>query len=144
MASSVPQQPMTTAGGSSAANTNTTANVPLDEMGAADAVAPSAVPTLKVMRLQAPQLGSPAAGSLFSPNNLLSSNLLLPDSFGVIHVGETFSAYLGVLNSSLEMPVRGLSMVAQLQTPSRRILLPTALDRNNSNNNNNNNNNNLT
>lgn len=136
MASSVPQQPMTTTGGSSAANT--TANVPLDEMGAA-AVAQSAVPTLKVMRLQAPHLGSPAAGSLLSPNNLLSSNLLLPDSFGVIHVGETFSAYLGVLNSSLEMPVRGLSMVAQLQTPSRRILLPTALDRNNSNNNNNNN-----
>src|SRR5210317_1056479 len=99
MASSVPQQPMTTTGSSSAA-IGTTANVPLDEMGAA-AVVQSAVPTLKVMRLQAPHLGSPAAGSLLSPNNLLSSNLLLPDSFGVIHVGETFSAYLGVLNSSL-------------------------------------------
>jgi hypothetical protein len=139
MASSIPQQPLATTGGSSAA-ANTTANAPLDEMGA-PAVAQSAVPTLKVMRLQAPHLGSLAAGSLLSPNNLLSSNLLLPDSFGVIHVGETFSAYLGVLNSSLEMPVRGLSMVAQLQTPSRRILLPTALDRNSNNNNNNNNNN---
>lgn len=90
----------------------------------------AAVPTLKVMRLQAPQLGSPAAGALLSPNQILSSNLLLPDSFGVIHVGETFSAYLGVLNSSFEMPVRDLSMVAQLQTPSRRIQLPTALDKN--------------
>eukprot|EP00985_Skeletonema_marinoi_P022063 scaffold13852_cov89-Skeletonema_marinoi.AAC.1 len=86
------------------------------------------------MRLQAGVLGTPAAGALFSSNQLLSSNLLLPDSFGVIHVGETFSAYLGVLNSSSELPVRGLSMVAQLQTPSRRILLPTALDARNNNN----------
>jgi len=99
-----------------------------------EAVAQSAVPTLKVMRLQAGILGTPAAGALFSSNQLLSSNLLLPDSFGVIHVGETFSAYLGVLNSSSELPVRGLSMVAQLQTPSRRILLPTALDARNNNN----------
>jgi len=99
-----------------------------------EAVAQSAVPTLKVMRLQAGILGTPAAGALFSSSQLLSSNLLLPDSFGVIHVGETFSAYLGVLNSSSELPVRGLSMVAQLQTPSRRILLPTALDARNNNN----------
>ncbi|KAL7433597.1 hypothetical protein ACHAXM_003616 [Skeletonema potamos] len=102
----------------------------------AAAIAPSAVPTLKVMRLQAGTLGTPAAGALLSSNQILSSNLLLPDSFGLIHVGETFSAYLGVLNASLDLPVRGLSMVAQLQTPSRRILLPTALDvaRNNNNN----------
>ena len=98
-----------------------------------DAAAQSAIPTLKVMRLQAGILGTPAAGALLSSNQILSSNLLLPDSFGLIHVGETFSAYLGVLNSSLELPVRGLSMVAQLQTPSRRILLPTILDARNNN-----------
>ena len=100
-----------------------------------DAAASGAVPTLKVMRLQAGTLGSPTAGALLSSNQLLSSNLLLPDSFGVIHVGETFSAYLGVLNASNDLPVRGLSMVAQLQTPSRRILLPTALDARDSTNN---------
>ena len=98
-----------------------------------DIIAPSAVPTLKVMRLQAGVLGSPAAGALLSSNQILSSNVLLPDSFGLIHVGETFSAYLGVLNSSAHYPVRDLSMVAQLQTPSRRILLPTALDARNNN-----------
>lgn len=109
---------------------STVANSLLDE-----AVAPSAIPTLKVMRLQAGILGTPAAGALLSSNQSLSSNLLLPDSFGVIHVGETFSAYLGVLNPSSDLPVRGLSMVAQLQTPSRRLLLPTALDARNNNNN---------
>lgn len=93
-----------------------------------DGILPSAVPTLKVMRLQAPQLGQPSAGSLLSPPSLLSSTLLLPDSFGVIHVGETFSAYLGVLNPSLDLPVRGLTVSSQLQTPSRRIALPSRLD----------------
>ena len=95
---------------------------------AMDEITQSAVPTLKVMRLQAPQLGQPAAGSLFSSHHLLSSTLLLPDSFGVIHVGETFSAYLGVLNSSSDLPVRGLTVSSQLQTPSRRIQLPSRLD----------------
>eukprot|EP00581_Thalassiosira_minuscula_P028851 CAMPEP_0183758312 /NCGR_PEP_ID=MMETSP0739-20130205/6340_1 /TAXON_ID=385413 /ORGANISM="Thalassiosira miniscula, Strain CCMP1093" /LENGTH=114 /DNA_ID=CAMNT_0025995893 /DNA_START=1 /DNA_END=342 /DNA_ORIENTATION=+ len=93
-----------------------------------DDMLPSAIPTLKVMRLQAPQLGQPSSGSLLSSHHLLGSTLLLPDSFGVIHVGETFSAYLGVLNTSSEMPVRGLTVSAQLQTPSRRIALPSRLD----------------
>ena len=95
---------------------------------ALDDISPAAVPTLKVMRLQAPQLGQPSSGSLLFTNHLLSSNLLLPDSFGVIHVGETFSAYLGVLNSSPEFQVRGLTVSSQLQTPSRRIQLPSRLD----------------
>jgi len=88
----------------------------------------SAIPTLKVMRLQAPQLGQPSSGALLSATHLLSSTLLLPDSFGVIHVGETFSAYLGVLNASADMSVRGLTVSSQLQTPSRRIPLPSRLD----------------
>ncbi|KAL7536614.1 hypothetical protein ACHAXR_007295 [Thalassiosira sp. AJA248-18] len=95
---------------------------------AMDDISPAAVPTLKVMRLQAPQLGQPSAGSLLSSNHLLSSTILLPDSFGVIHVGETFSAYLGVLNASVGMSVRGLTVSSQLQTPSRRIVLPSRLD----------------
>jgi len=92
---------------------------------ALDDIMPSAVPTLKVMRLQAPKLL--VAGGL-TKHSSLSSNLMLPDSFGVISIGETFSAYLGVLNSSLDMPVRGLTVSAQLQTPSRRIVLPSHLD----------------
>ena len=95
---------------------------------AMDDAAPSASPTLKVMRLQAPQLGQPTAGAFLSPNSSLSSTLLLPDSFGVIHVGETFSAYLGVLNTSSDIPVRGLTVTSQLQTPSRRISLPSRLE----------------
>eukprot|EP00579_Thalassiosira_antarctica_P028938 CAMPEP_0202002526 /NCGR_PEP_ID=MMETSP0905-20130828/8338_1 /ASSEMBLY_ACC=CAM_ASM_000554 /TAXON_ID=420261 /ORGANISM="Thalassiosira antarctica, Strain CCMP982" /LENGTH=462 /DNA_ID=CAMNT_0048559443 /DNA_START=95 /DNA_END=1480 /DNA_ORIENTATION=+ len=95
---------------------------------AMDDILPSAIPTLKVMRLQAPQLGQPSAGSLLSSTHLLSSTLLLPDSFGVIHIGETFSAYLGVLNTSADMPVRGLTVSSQLQTPSRRIVMPSRLD----------------
>ena len=53
---------------------------------------------------------------------------MLPDSFGTIHVGETFSAYLGVLNPSYDLPVRGLTVAVQLQTPSKRIALPSRLD----------------
>jgi len=53
---------------------------------------------------------------------------MLPDSFGTIHVGETFSAYLGVLNPSFDLPVRGLTVAVQLQTPSKRIVLPSRLD----------------
>lgn len=44
------------------------------------------------------------------------------------HVGETFSAYLGVLNPSADMSVRGLTVSSQLQTPTRRIILPSRLD----------------
>lgn len=97
---------------------------------AMDDIVASAVPTLKVMRLQAPQLGQSSSGALLSATHLLSSTLLLPDSFGVIHVGETFSAYLGVLNASTDMSVRGLTVSSQLQTPSRRIALPSRLDNN--------------
>lgn len=53
---------------------------------------------------------------------------MLPDSFGTIHVGETFSAYLGILNPSFDLPVRGLSVAVQLQTPSKRIVMPSRLD----------------
>ena len=91
------------------------------------------------MRLQAPHLAtatssssssssSSSGGLLLSPTNQLTSSLLLPDSFGAIHVGETFVAYLGILNTSLDLPVRGLTVSSQLQTPTRRIVLPSRLD----------------
>lgn len=87
----------------------------------------TAVPILKVMRLQSPELGSPTAGSLES-SSLLENSMALPDSFGVIHVGETFTAYLGALNVSKENFVRKLTVTAQLQTPSGRPRLPSTLD----------------
>ena len=81
----------------------------------------SAVPTLKVMRLQKPELDMMKAGTLNNSRScLLSSALCLPDSFGVIHVGETFTAYLGALNVSKRLTVKKLTVTAQLQTPSQR------------------------
>jgi hypothetical protein len=81
----------------------------------------SAVPTLKVMRLQKPELDMMKAGTLNNSRScLLSSALCLPDSFGVIHVGETFTAYLGALNVSKRLTVTKLTVTAQLQTPSQR------------------------
>jgi len=87
----------------------------------------SSVPILKVMRLQSPEFGQPSSGSL-DGKCILNSMLTLPDSFGVIHVGETFTAYLGVLNTSHELNVTNLSVSAALQTPSRRFTLSSNLD----------------
>ena len=88
----------------------------------------------------------PAAGTL-EDKGVLSSAMCLPDSFGgkhfvatlvyrrfisysyktytpyslaVIHIGETFTAYLGALNVSKTLPVSRLTVSAQLQTPSQR------------------------
>lgn len=97
----------------------------------ADASLVSPVPILKVMRLQAPDLSSPCSGSLGTPA-LPSPSLSLPDSFGVIHIGETFTAYLGILNPSSSHFISHLSVVAQLQTPSRKFTLPSRLDSGNS------------
>ena len=127
-----------------------------------DTMMVSAVPTLRVMRLQKPELhmaktsSSSSSPSFVSTMNtaaahsaapqlmiestpsLLQSALCLPDSL-TVYVGETFTAYLGVLNtpsttiptssSSLQYPtIRRLSVVAQLQTPSQRYPLPSRLD----------------
>mmetsp|Transcript_5460 Transcript_5460/g.8318 ORF Transcript_5460/g.8318 Transcript_5460/m.8318 type:complete len:479 (+) Transcript_5460:139-1575(+) len=91
----------------------------------------TAVPSLKVMRLQSPELRQPNAGSLES-HSILGATLGLPDSFGVIHVGETFTAYLGALNVSNDLKVLGLKVAAQLQTPNHRHPLPSRLDDDNS------------
>lgn len=80
----------------------------------------TAVPTLKVMRLQKPQFHQPTAGSLSFSTSQLSTALCLPDSFGTIAVGETFSAYLGALNTHPNLSVEQLTVQAQLQTPTQR------------------------
>lgn len=86
----------------------------------------SAVPMLKVMRIQSPELGKTAIPSQTAP--LLSSALILPDSFGVIHIGETFTAYLGALNVSSTAFVTNLSISAMLQTPTRKFPMPSILE----------------
>ena len=91
-----------------------------------ETTAETAVPTLRVMRLQSPELHHCVSGSLGN-RSLLESYLCLPDSLSV-HVGETFSAYLGILNTSTSWPIRQLSVSAQLQTPSQRRQLPSRLD----------------
>jgi hypothetical protein len=88
---------------------------------------PSAVPTLRVMRLQSPALHNPAAGSLDN-QAALHNSLCLPESLGV-YVGETFTAYLGVLNTSTRQSIRRLTVLAQLQTPSNRWQLPSLLEK---------------
>lgn len=86
----------------------------------------SAVPTLRVMRLQSPELHQPQAGTL-GPQSLIKTSLCLPDSLAV-YSGERFTAYLGILNASKILPIRKLTVTAQLQTPSQRWQLPSKLD----------------
>ena len=88
---------------------------------------PSATPTLKVMRIQSPELCETAIQKQTSPG--LSSDLILPDSFGVINIGETFTAYVGALNADTSMPVTNLSIMAVLQTPTKRFHIPSSLER---------------
>lgn len=84
------------------------------------------VPTLRVMRLQNPEIHTPTAGCLDS-QPLLNNALCLPDSLDV-YVGETFTAYLGVINSSRNTSIRRLTVTAQLQTPTQRWQLRSPLD----------------
>jgi trafficking protein particle complex subunit 13 len=87
----------------------------------------SAVPTLRVMRLQSPELHTQLASSFSSatpPQCRLQTSLCLPDSL-IVYVGESFTAYLGVLNTSKTVPIRRLTVSAQLQTPSQRYQLPS-------------------
>ena len=86
----------------------------------------SAVPMLKVMRIQSPELANTAVPSQTAP--VLSSSLILPDSFGIIHIGETFTAYLGALNVSSSAIVTNLSITAMLQTPTRKFPMPSILE----------------
>jgi hypothetical protein len=58
---------------------------------------------------------------------LLNNALCLPDSLDV-YVGETFTAYLGVINTNQSTSIRRLTVTAHLQTPSQRWLLPSPLD----------------
>lgn len=101
---------------------------------------------LKVMRLTKPALISPKIVTCDSkdlPGNILNNYLkddptsvtqmetlaagqflLLPQSFGNIYLGETFSCYVCVHNET-KQPVQSVSIKADLQTNSQRIPLTT-------------------
>ncbi|XP_026761857.1 trafficking protein particle complex subunit 13 [Galleria mellonella] len=101
---------------------------------------------LKVMRLTKPALISPKIVTCDSkdlPGNILNNYLkddatsvtqmetlaagqflLLPQSFGNIYLGETFSCYVCVHNET-NQPVQSVSIKADLQTNSQRIPLTT-------------------
>jgi len=105
---------------------------------------------LKVMRLTKPTFGSPALpakhksdlmqdllidslkrdlNSLESLEELnLGSLLILPQSFGNIYLGETFSSYVCVHNDSTQI-ARNISIKADLQTATQRIGLVNTQDR---------------
>ena len=94
--------------------------------GAANAPAP----ILRVMRLQKPDFHLPPNHLDSSNGSLLRNALCLPDSLAV-YVGESFTAYVGVLNSSSTEPIRKLTVNAQLRTPSERYPLASRLDQSN-------------
>ncbi|KAH9080821.1 hypothetical protein Ae201684P_007909 [Aphanomyces euteiches] len=77
--------------------------------------APASVqPTLKVMRLYKPRL---SMEKTYRREFALSNMLLLPDSFGNIYLGETFSSYISVINQfACDLHQVGLT----LQTPTSR------------------------
>lgn len=116
------------AGASTAVVTNSPTRVSIPQQQVPPQVAQQPTPILKVMRLQAPDLSCPSSGSLGTPA-LPSPALSLPDSFGVIYIGETFTAYLGILNPSPKHSISQLSAVVQLKTPTRdHITLPCHMD----------------
>ena len=87
--------------------------------------AETVIPTVRVMRLYKPCMHmTPTMPHLPGPNNsgtggsgfAISPYLLLPDSFGEIFVGETFSAYIAVLNGSDLLSYRDLYLNVRLQT----------------------------
>lgn len=84
-------------------------------------------PTVRVMRLYKPvmHIGSPAPHlvDITSPNAkkpsdsdfALSNFFMLPDSFGDIYLGETFSAYVSVVNGTAEA-FHNVTLSIRLQT----------------------------
>ncbi|OWZ10994.1 hypothetical protein PHMEG_00016046 [Phytophthora megakarya] len=95
---------------------------------------PSVQPTLKVMRLYKPKLYvQGASGGSMLPTSVaettatqhefaLSSMLILPDSFGEIFLGNTFSSYISVINP-YSCEVRDVGLSANIQCANDRVEL---------------------
>ncbi|KAG3113710.1 hypothetical protein PI124_g7312 [Phytophthora idaei] len=95
---------------------------------------PSVQPTLKVMRLYKPKLYvQGASGGSILPMSMddstamqhefaLSSMLILPDSFGEIFLGNTFSSYISVINP-YTCELRDVGLSANIQCANDRVEL---------------------
>jgi trafficking protein particle complex subunit 13 len=81
-------------------------------------------PTVRVMRLYKPCMHvlptlpiiSEELSKQRNVDFAISPFLLLPDSFGDIYVGETFSAYIAVVNGNQDMSLTQVSLSVRLQT----------------------------
>ena len=58
---------------------------------------------------------STALGSEVPQSDVLQSNMLLPEEFGKIYLGETFSAYVSIVNT-LVAPINILEAQASLKS----------------------------
>lgn len=58
----------------------------------------------------------PTEGELYGSEFILSSHLLLPDSFGDIYLGEKFSAYVAIVNGFPQVPFYNVVLSVRLQT----------------------------
>ncbi|WOL06042.1 trafficking protein particle complex subunit 13 [Canna indica] len=106
---------------------------PLDLLAAEDLLDDPALPAESVHRLSDPATPDAAAAGDFTFRDRfqirnpvdamsLSGLLVLPQSFGNIYLGETFSSYISVNNSS-KFEARDVIIKAEIQTERQRILL---------------------
>ncbi|DBA05003.1 TPA: hypothetical protein N0F65_007005 [Lagenidium giganteum] len=119
-----PYAPTAGAGAAGAAGAGAGAGAP--------ASSASVQPTLKVMRLYKPKLYTQGASSgsmmptALSESSMLqheftmSSMLILPDSFGEIFLGNTFSSYISVINP-YSCDVREVGLTANIQCANDRV-----------------------
>ena len=81
--------------------------------------APRPQPTVRVMRLYRPALSvastSPFLTGEVAMTSPLSNFLLLPDSFGDLYVGETFRAYVALINTLDEQTLKRASLSIKIQ-----------------------------
>ncbi|KAJ0405460.1 hypothetical protein ATCC90586_002775 [Pythium insidiosum] len=107
-------------------------SAPLGAMPGNNAPSTPIQPTLKVMRLYKPKLYThgPSSSSLM-PTTLaqstalqhefaMSSMLILPDSFGEIFLGNTFSSYISVINQ-YACDLRDVGLTANIQCANDRV-----------------------
>ena len=81
--------------------------------------------TLRVMRLYKPKMRSEQHGFAGQPSDsafALTPGLMLPESFGTIHLGQTFSSYVTVYNHSAAA-VRDVVLSSELITATKRVVL---------------------
>ena len=74
-------------------------------------------PAVRVMRLYKPPLRSnPNVNAFQSPNFNVGEYLTLPDNFGEIYYGETFTAYVGVVNDFNNIVFGDINIRVRLQS----------------------------